>query len=379
MPEITAVPRITVPFVDLKIQHAAISDEVSTGITAVLDHQGFILGPEVKAFETAFARYCTVGHALGVGNGTDALELALRAIGVGVGDEVIVPTNTFVATAEAVVRTGATIVLVDNDANFLIDPAAVAESVTTKTRAVMAVHLYGQAAPVDVLRSLLGPHIAIVEDAAQSQGATRYGHRVGSLGDIAGTSFYPGKNLGAYGDAGAVMTDSDEFAERVAALRNHGGQKRYEHGLVGVNSRMDSMQAVVLSAKLAHLDVWNAERRAAAARYERLLTDQLDIITPETVAGNEHVFHLYVVRVPARSRDAIIDRLGAVGIGAGIHYPAPVHRLPAFADFELARGSFPLAEAYAEEILSLPIFPGITPVQQEYVVENLIAALETQR
>ena len=379
MPEITAAPRITVPFVDLKIQHAAIADEVSAGISAVLDHQGFILGPEVKAFEAAFARYCTVGHALGVGNGTDALELALRAIGVGVGDEVIVPTNTFVATAEAVVRTGATIVLVDNDADFLIDPAAVAESLTAKTRAVMAVHLYGQTAPVDVLRSLLGPNIAIVEDAAQSQGAKRHGHRAGSLGDIAATSFYPGKNLGAYGDAGAVMTDSDEFAERVAALRNHGGQKRYEHGLVGVNSRMDSIQAVVLSAKLAHLDAWNAERRAAAVRYEQLLVDQLDILTPGTVAGNEHVFHLYVVRVPARSRDAIIDRLGAAGIGAGIHYPAPVHRLPAFADFDLARGSFPLAEAYSEEILSLPIFPGITPVQQEYVVEKLIAALETLR
>jgi dTDP-4-amino-4,6-dideoxygalactose transaminase len=379
MPEIAAVPRITVPFVDLKIQHAAIADEVSTGITAVLDHQGFILGPEVKAFETEFARYCTVGHALGVANGTDALELALRAIGIGVGDEVILPTNTFVATAEAVVRTGATIVLVDNDANFLIDPAAVAESVTTKTRAVMAVHLYGQTAPVEVLRSLLGPNIAIVEDAAQSQGATRHGHRAGSLGDIAATSFYPGKNLGAYGDAGAVMTDSDEFAERVAALRNHGGQKRYEHGVVGVNSRMDSVQAVVLSAKLTHLDAWNAERRAAAALYDALLFDQLSVITPNTAPGNEHVFHLYVVRVPARSRNAIIERLGAEGIGTGIHYPAPIHRLPAFAGFDLARGSFPLAEAYAAEILSLPIFPGITRAQQECVVDKLIQALETQR
>lgn len=379
MPDTSAAPRITVPFVDLKIQHAAIAHEVDRGISAVLEHQGFILGPEVQAFEAAFARYCTVGHALGVGNGTDALELALRGIGVGVGDEVIVPTNTFVATAEAVVRTGATIVLVDNDENFLIDPTAVADSVTAKTRAVMAVHLYGQTAPVDVLRSVLGPTIAIVEDAAQSQGATRHGRRAGSLGDIAGTSFYPGKNLGAYGDAGAVMTDSDEFAERVASLRNHGGQKRYEHGLVGVNSRMDSMQAVVLSAKLAHLDVWNAERRAAAALYGQLLTDQLDILTPHTVAGNEHVFHLYVVRVPARSRDAIIDQLGAVGIGAGIHYPAPVHQVPAFADFDFALKSFPLAETYAQEILSLPIFPGITPVQQEYVVEKLITALETQR
>jgi len=365
----------TVPFVDLALQHAVIAETVAAGIETVLGHQGFILGPEVTQFESAFARFCTVGHALGVGNGTDALELALRAVGIGRGDEVILPANTFVATAEAVARSGARIVLVDNDENFLIDPAAVAERVTSKTRAVMAVHLYGQTAPVEVLEAVLPDGVFLVEDAAQAQGARRNGRRAGSLGDIAGTSFYPGKNLGAYGDAGAVMTDSADYAGRVARLRNHGGRERYEHGLVGVNSRMDSIQAVVLLAKLARLDAWNEQRRIAAAYYGELLTDHPDIIAPKTVPGNEHVFHLYVVRVPATARDEALRALAAAGIGAGIHYPVPIHRLPAFSEFELARGSFPLAEAYAAEILSLPIFPGITRRQQEYVVDSLGAAV----
>ncbi|MDH6238278.1 DegT/DnrJ/EryC1/StrS family aminotransferase [Cryobacterium sp. CG_9.6] len=363
-----------IPLVDLRIQHAQIEEEVNVGIAGVLRHQGFILGPEVRAFETEFARYSGVGHVLGVGNGTDALELALRAVGIGRGDEVIVPANTFVATAEAVLRTGADIVLVDNDENYLIDVEHVGERLTRKTRAIMGVHLYGQTAPVERLREIAGPDVVIIEDAAQSQGARRHGIRAGSLGDIAGTSFYPGKNLGAYGDAGAVMTNSPEYAEAVAQLRNHGGQKRYEHNLVGMNSRMDSIQAVVLSAKLAHLDRWNTQRREAAAYYAHLFADDVRFVTPCVAEGNEHVFHLYVVRVPRAARNGVVEWMSRNGVGVGIHYPAPIHRLGAFQQLS-DQGSFPLAEKFGEEILSLPIFPGITREQQDHVVEMLIAAL----
>lgn len=364
---------MSVPLVDLSIQHRQIADSVREGIGAVMAHQGFILGPEVEKFERDFADYCGVRHVLGVGNGTDALELALRAAGIGRGDQVILPANTFVATAEAVMRAGAEIVLVDNDADYLIDPASVADHLTSRTRAIMAVHLYGQSAAVETLRDISGTSVTIIEDAAQSQGARRHGHRAGSLGDIAGTSFYPGKNLGAYGDAGAVMTNDAEHAHMVAQLRNHGGIHRYEHSEIGVNSRMDSIQAVVLSAKLALLDGWNAERRAAAALYEELLADVPGIVTPDTALGNEHVFHLYVVRVP--QRDRVAAELGARGIGASIHYPAPIHRLPAFRHLAGIDGSLPRAEEFSGQILSLPIFPGITPGQQEYVADSLRAVM----
>ncbi|WP_354478536.1 DegT/DnrJ/EryC1/StrS family aminotransferase [Marisediminicola sp. UYEF4] len=360
---------MSVPLVDLGVQHRQIADVVSAGISAVMVHQGFILGPEVEQFERDFADYCGVQHALGVGNGTDALELALRAAGIGRGDEVIVPANTYVATAEAVMRAGAEIVLVDNDDNYLIDPDSVAEHLTSKTRAIMAVHLYGQTAPVEVLRQIVGPGVIIVEDAAQSQGALRQGARAGSLGHIAGTSFYPGKNLGAYGDAGAVMTNDSEYAHHIAQLRNHGGIRRYEHVEIGVNSRMDSIQAVVLSAKLALLDGWNSERRAAAALYDELLAGTPQIVTPTTAEGNEHVFHLYVVRAP--ERDRVVAGLVSRGVGASVHYPAPIHRLPAFRHLAGIDGSLPRAEEYSDQILSLPMFPGITPEQQEYVADSV--------
>ena len=334
----------------------------------------FVLGPMVETFEREFAAFSGATHCLGVGNGTDALELALRALDIGPGDEVIVPANTFFATPEAVLRAGAQVVLVDCDTDFLIDPAKVKEAVTSRTRAVLAVHLYGQMGPVAPLRAILPDEVAIIEDAAQSQGASSLGVRSGSAGVVAATSFYPGKNLGAYGDAGAVLTSDAGIAQQVRQLRNHGGTQRYQHDVVGMNSRLDGLQAVVLSAKLRRLEEWNQLRRDAAQRYASLLQGVPGCVLPRTVSGNEHVWHLYVVRVS--ERDRVLAELNVAGIGAGLHYPAPVHLLRATRDLSLGRaGDFPIAERLAGEILSLPIFPGITPHQQERVAEVLLAAL----
>jgi dTDP-4-amino-4,6-dideoxygalactose transaminase len=362
-----------IPLVDLKLQHDRIAEEVRSGFERVLANTSFVLGPQVQAFEREYAQFCGVGHCVGVGNGTDAIELALRATGVGPGDEVITAANTFVATAEAIVRTGATLVLADCDEHFLLDPAAVAAAVSGRTKAMVPVHLYGQMAPMERYAAAAARGVHLIEDAAQSQGALRHGRRSGSVGTVAATSFYPGKNLGAYGDAGAVTTDDAGIGERLRALRNHGGVRKYEHLDVGVNSRLDELQAVVLAAKLRRLDDWNDERRAAAERYADLLKVLDQVVVPEVLPGNEHVWHLYVVRVPRR--DEVLARLNAAGVGAGIHYPAPVHLLPAFADRGWGRGAFPTAERLAGEILSLPIYPGITPAQQERVVEHLADAL----
>jgi dTDP-4-amino-4,6-dideoxygalactose transaminase len=364
----------TVPMLDLAWQHAHIADEVHAGFDRVMAASSYILGPDVADFERSFARYCTVGYAVGVGNGTDALELALRAAGIVAGDEVIVPTNTFVATAEAVVRVGGTVVFVDCDENFLLDSRLLAAAITPSTRAVIAVHLYGQTADIDAIREVIGDDILLVEDAAQAQGAEYRGRRAGSLADVAGTSFYPGKNLGAYGDGGAVMTSSEAIANRVRALRSHGGLAKYEHNEVGTTSRLDSLQAVVLTAKLRLLDVWNTERVRLAARYGELLAGLDQVVTPTTVAGNGHVFHQYVVRVP--ERDRVLASLVADGIGAGLHYPTPVHLLTSFAGIADA-GSFPVAEKLAGQILSLPIYPGLSEEQQDYVVARLAIAVSS--
>ena len=362
-----------VPFVDLALQHARIASNVQSGLERVLKDTSFILGPEVEAFEQAFSAYCGVAHTVGVANGTDALEIALTVAGIGPGDEVILPANTFVATAEAVARVGADVVLADCDEDFLMDSAELERHLTPRTRCVIAVHLYGQVAPVEEIRSIVGPDILILEDAAQSQGASRHGVRAGSLGDIAATSFYPGKNLGAYGDAGAVMTDNDRYDVQARALRNHGGLRKYEHDIIGRNSRLDGLQGAVLTTKLAVLNEWNGERRAAAHHYSQMLGGTERVITPRTKPGNEHVFHLYVVRVPRR--DHVLEQLGRAEIGAGIHYPIPIHRHKAFAHLQLGPGSYPRTETIAGEILSLPMFPGITARQQERVVEVLLGAV----
>jgi dTDP-4-amino-4,6-dideoxygalactose transaminase len=367
-----------IPLVDLAVQHHDVADAVAAGFAEVLRTGDFVGGEAVGAFEREYASFVGVRHCVGVGNGTDALELALRALDVGWGDEVILPATTFVATAEAVVRTGARPVLVDvDDDALLIDPSRVAKARTPRTRALIPVHLYGQAAPVERLQSALGDRgVPIVEDAAQAHGARRHGRAAGGLGVIAATSFYPGKNLGAYGDAGAVLTDDDELARRVRLLGAHGSAAKYEHEQLGFNSRLDTLQAVVLRAKLRRLADWNEQRREAAARYDELLADLPAVGVPVTLAGNEHVWHLYVVRLP--HRDEALRRLQQRGIAAAIHYPVPVHLQPAFRFLGHRPGAFPVAERAAREILSLPLYPGITGEQQARVVDAIADGLRTR-
>jgi dTDP-4-amino-4,6-dideoxygalactose transaminase len=368
-------PVNTIPLVDLSLQHAQVAEEVEEGFAQVLSAGDFIGGKAVSAFEQEYADFVGARSCIGVGNGTDAIEMALRAAGIGHGDEVVVPANTFIATAEAVVRTGARPVFVDvDDDALLIDPTEVERAVTERTRAIVPVDLYGQVAPFELLPPVVADRgITVVEDGAQSQGATRHGRSAGTFGDIAATSFYPGKNLGAYGDAGAVVTDEDDLAERVRLLGAHGSPAKYQHTQFGFNSRLDTLQAVVLRAKLRRLREWNEQRRRAAAAYDEMLADVLGVRTPATLPGNEHVWHLYVVRVARR--DEVLGQLQAEGIGAGVHYPVPVHLTPAMAELGYTQGAFPVAERAACEILSLPMFPGITWAQQEHVVDVLLSAV----
>jgi dTDP-4-amino-4,6-dideoxygalactose transaminase len=368
----------TIPLVDLSVQHEQIAEEVGSGFADVLTAGDFIGGKAVAAFEQEYAEFVGARSCVGVANGTDALEIALRVLGVGHGDEVVVPANTFIATAEAVVRAGATPVFVDvDDDALLLDPARVEEALTDRTRAVVPVDLYGQVAPFELLPGAVAERgIAVVEDGAQSQGAVRNGRPAGTFGAMAATSFYPGKNLGAYGDAGAVTTDDDDLAQRARLMGAHGSPAKYQHTQFGFNSRLDTLQAVVLRAKLRRLSQWNAERRAAAAAYDRLLEGVPGLRLPATLPGNEHVWHLYVVRVP--NRDEVLRHLQAEGVGAGVHYPVPVHRTAAMAELGHGNGSFPVAERAADEILSLPIFPGISEQQQERVAQVLRDALGRQ-
>jgi len=369
----------TVPLVDLQAAHAEVAEEVEAGFRRVIANTAFIGGAEVAGFEREYAAYCGLPECVAVANGTDALELALRAVGAGPGREVILPANTFVATAEAVARAGANVVLVDIDPeSYLLDTDAAVRAITPATVAIVPVHLYGQLAPVERLAAAVsGSAVTIVEDAAQCQGATRHGRGAGSWG-LAATSFYPGKNLGAYGDAGAVVSTDPELAALVRTVANHGGLTKYSHDVIGCNSRMDALQAVVLRAKLTRLDRWNAARRAAAARYDELL-EPLDVGRPATLPGNVHVWHLYVIRIPGDGspgrRDEVLARLNRAGIGAAIHYPTPVHLTPAFAELGHKPGDFPYAEAAAAQILSLPLYPQLRADQQQQVVRELTAAL----
>jgi dTDP-4-amino-4,6-dideoxygalactose transaminase len=374
---VTPVHGDEVPLVDLGPQHGEIAAEVTAGWERVVSARSFVLGDEVQAFETEFAAFCGIAHCVGVGNGTDALELALRALGIGPGDEVVVPANSFVASAMAVSRAGGRPVLVDVDpSTLLIDPAAVERALGPRTRAVMPVHLYGQMAPMAAVGKLAaGAGIAVVEDAAQSHGAHQGADAVsaGSLGAVAATSFYPGKNLGAYGDGGAVLTGSGEVAQRLRRLRNHGSERKYHHEEIGCNSRLDPLQAVVLRAKLRRLEAWNAERRRLAARYGALLADVPAVTRPVVGPGNVPVWHLYVVQVA--ERDRVLADLAAAGVGAGVHYPVPIHLQPAYAFLGHGEGDFPVAEAAARRVLSLPLYPGMEASQQDRVVEALGAAV----
>ncbi len=368
-----------IPLVDLKLQHALIADEVSAGLSQVMADTAFILGPQVGEFEAEFARFQEAPHCVGVGSGTDALEMALRALGVGAGDEVILPANTFIATALAVSRTGAVPVLVDCDPeHHLIDIQRAEEAVGSRTRAIIPVHLYGQLAPMEQLLECAVRHdLVVIEDAAQAHGARRHGKTAGSFGLAAGFSFYPGKNLGAYGDAGAVITHDADVHNAVRRLRNWGSDRKYHHPEMGFNSRLDTLQSVVLLAKLRHLATGNQHRREAAELYDELLVDIPEVSRPSVLEGNEPVWHLYVVRVA--ERDRVLQYLNARGIGAGIHYPIPIHLQGAYADLRKGPGSFPVAEQAANEILSLPMFAGITEAQQQHTIEILGQAVAGRR
>jgi dTDP-4-amino-4,6-dideoxygalactose transaminase len=362
-----------VPFVDLSLGHAPLADALLEDFASLIASSAFVNGPQVQDFERAFASYCGSEHCVGLASGLDALRLALIALGIGPGDEVIVPAQTFLATFEAVSQVGALPVPVDiRDDDYCLDASLVEAAATPRTRAVMPVHLYGQMADPAALATLSAKLGAvIVEDACQAHGAQRAGAGAGTAGAAGAFSFYPGKNLGAMGDAGALVTDDATIADEVRALREHGQRRKYEHDAIGWTARLDTMQAIVLLHKLAGLDGGNAERREAAAYYSFSLEGVGDLVLPTEVSEAKHVWHLYVVRTADPA--GLLRFLGERGISAGRHYPQPPHLTAAYTSLGLPRGSFPVAERLADECLSLPIFPGITEAQLDHVVETVRA------
>jgi dTDP-4-amino-4,6-dideoxygalactose transaminase len=368
---------MNIPFVDLQSQYQSIKAEVDPAVLAVMQRGDFVLGGAVAEFERAFAEYCGAKYCVGVDSGYSALELVVRAYDIGPGDEVITAANTFIATTLAISNTGATPVLVDCDPQtYNIDATKIEAAITSRTKAIMPVHLYGQTADMDAITAIARKHgLYVFEDAAQASGARYRGRRAGSLGDAAGFSFYPGKNLGAYGDGGAVTTNDAKIAEKIKLLRNIGQKVKYFHEVKGFNHRLDTMQAAVLKVKLPHLDGWNASRRRAAATYADLLAD-LPLVTPETADYADHIFHLYVVRVA--DREPLMERLKELGIATGLHYPIPIHLQPAYAELGYKRGDFPVTEAYAETIVSLPIFPELDDDKVAYVAGAVRDFLEVQ-
>jgi dTDP-4-amino-4,6-dideoxygalactose transaminase len=359
-------PRLAdIPLVDLKRQHAPLRAEIQAALTEVMDGMQLFLGPHVRAFEEEYARYACARECIGVSDGTAAIHLALLACGIGQGDEVITVSNTFFATIEAITLAGARPVFVDVDPNtFLIDVQAVERAITPRTRAILPVHLYGRMADMSAIVALAHRHdLRVIEDACQAHGARRDGRMAGTFGDVGCFSFYYSKNLGAYGEAGGVITDDPDIARRVRLLRDHGSERRYHHDALGVNGRLDEMQAAVLRIKLPYLDDWNEARRRHAARYSTLMNALP--LTLSLVSGVEHVFHLFVIRTG--DRDALRRHLEQLGIHAGIHYPVPCHLQPACAPFSLGIGSLPTTESLAGEILSLPMFPELRDDEIDYV------------
>jgi dTDP-4-amino-4,6-dideoxygalactose transaminase len=361
-----------IPLVDLKAQYASIKGEIDAAMARVVENTSFIGGKEVTDFEAAFAVFQQTQHCVGVASGTIAIFLALKALGVGAGDEVITSPHTFIASAEPIEALGAKTVLVDIDpATYNIDPAKIEAAITPRTRAIVPVHLYGQLAPMDAIMEIARKHkLVVVEDAAQAHGAELNGKRAGAWGDAACFSFYPGKNLGAYGDAGAVCTNNAALAKQIAKLKDHGRTTKYEHDEIGYGERLDSLQAAILSAKLPHLDGWNAARRRHAAFYDQALANMTGIETPREMANARHIYHIYCLRV-AGDRDAILAELNARGIGAGVHYPVPLHLQAAFADRGWKVGDFPETERAAQSIISLPIYPEMTIDQLNQITEEL--------
>jgi dTDP-4-amino-4,6-dideoxygalactose transaminase len=360
-----------VPFLDLKAQYNTIKDEIAVALQQVLDNTAFAGGPFVAQFEKEFAAFCGTKHAVGVGNGTDALWMALLALGVGPGDEVITQPDTFIATAEAVSYCGATPVFVDVDEKtYNMDPAKLEAAITPKTKGIIPVHLFGQMCDMDPILAIAAKRkLFALEDASQAHGANYKGKKAGSMGVAGCFSFYPGKNLGAYGEAGAVVTNDDALADRMKMLRDHGSAKKYYHSYVGFNCRMDGFQGAVLSVKLKYIETWNEARRQHARMYAQLLSGNGNLIAPTEAHYGKHVYHIYAIRV--KNRDGLIAKLGEKEIGTNIHYPVPVHLQQAYSSMGLREGSFPVAERCASEFVSLPMFPELSAEQIAFVADEV--------
>ncbi len=360
-----------VPFVDLKRQYREIKQEILAAVEGVFDSTQFVLGKEVAAFEGEFASYCGVRHGVAVNTGTSALHLALLAAGIGPGDEVITVPLTFVATAAAIGYTGAKAVFVDVDpATYTMDPGAIEAAITPRTKAILPVHLYGQAADMDPIVAIARRHgLFVIEDAAQAHGAGYKGRRCGSIGDLGCFSFYPGKNLGAYGEGGLVTTDNADFARKIRILRDWGAETKYQHVVKGFNYRMEGVQGAILRVKLRYLEAWTEARRMNAAAYRKLLGD-CGICLPVERAGNRHVYHVFAVLTPQRAE--FMESLAERGVQTGIHYPIPVHLLPAYSELNHRPGDFPVAERIASEEVSLPMFPELADAEIEEVAQAVL-------
>lgn len=365
-----------VPFLDLKAQYESIKDEISVAIQQVIEKTAFAGGPFVEQFENEFASFCQTKYAVGVNSGTSALWLALLGLGVGQGDEVITVPNTFIATAEAISYCGAKPVFVDIDEQtYNMNPELLEQAITPKTKAIIPVHIFGQMADMDPILEIAKRHrLFVVEDACQAHGATYKGKSAGSMGDAGCFSFYPGKNLGAYGEGGAVTTNNSELAARIKMLRDHGQSKKYQHDLIGWNARLEGIQAAILSVKLKHLSEWNERRRNHARTYSEALSNVNGVIPPKEAAYGKHVYHVYATQI--KSRDQFLKYLFERGIGYGIHYPIPIHITRAYQFLGLERGIFPIAERCCEELVSLPMYAEITNEQIEYVINKIRYFLE---
>jgi len=363
---------MNIPFVDLKKQYESIKDEINAAMAEVISKTAFIGGPYAKTFESNFADFCNVKHCVGVGNGTDALFIALKAFGIGKGDEVITAANSFIATSEAITMTGAKVVFVDiNPQTYNIDVNKIEEKITSKTKAIIPVHLYGQPADMDPILELAKKHnLKVLEDAAQAHGAEYKGKRIGSIGDMACFSFYPGKNLGAYGDAGAIVTNDESLAVKARMIANHGRVEKYNHEMEGVNSRLDGLQAAILNVKLNHLPDWSESRRRNAYLYNEYLRDT-ELITPVEIDNVKAVYHLYVVRVKKDTRKKLQDHLKAKGISSGIHYPIALPNLKAYEYLKHCENDFQEASKTSQEIISLPMFPELDEKQVKYIAESI--------
>jgi dTDP-4-amino-4,6-dideoxygalactose transaminase len=369
--------QMKVQFLDLKSHHAPMLEEINGAIREVIESAAFAGGPFVTKFEEDFATFCDSRHAVGVASGTDALWFALLAMGVGSGDEVITVPNSFMATAEAITYCGAKPVFVDvNERTYTMDPARLEEALTPRTKAIIPVHLFGQPADMDPILKFARKHgLFVVEDAAQAHGAVYKGRKVGTLGDAACFSFYPGKNLGAFGEAGAVVTNSDELQQKVRILKDHGQIRKYYHSMVGWNGRMDGIQGAVLQIKLRYLEKGNTLRRSHAARYDAAFQEVEEIVIPFCPSNLTPVYHIYAIRV--QNRDEVMHSLAQNGIGSGVHYPVPIHLQEAYGSLGHGPGSFPIAEKCAAEFVSLPMFPEMTSEQLDYVVQGVKEAVNT--